>query len=127
MTSDKIDYDFKATSADDFEILLTMEYSNMLMELLFNKAAKKLKQTKNIDVVKNKEVDNFAVPTEYLRLLNNVCAKPMRDISKQVLADGIIISSWWAHKAIYKRKDKNTWYVEIKLVGMYRDTRVCIA
>lgn len=119
----KLDYYFKATTPDNFEIGLDMSVEGKLMLMVFNKAKRKLARTKNLRVKGDPDsIQEFKAPQQYINVINTNIRPIISRISKEVASDGIVIMSWRTTDAKFI-KDNDKWNIHVDIGGMYADKR----
>lgn len=123
MTSNILDYHFRAINPTDFEIDLVYHAENKLMVHVYNKSRSKLLRKKNVMVAGNPDViAGFDVPPEYINMLKTAIRPNVASIRKEVKQDGIEIMEWNVSDAKFKRV-KEEWNICITVSGVYADKR----
>lgn len=117
-------YVFECEDEKDYKLVLTYKASSSLFKTLFEKTKGKLAKKESINVPGSLEfIEQFEILDEckasMLPVLKRATRKQVNVVSKEVREDGIVMINHNVVNAIYRKKNKDTWLVDVIVKGQY--------
>jgi len=115
---EKIDYKFRVTGIDEFELALAMVAPNSLVNYILDKASGKLGVGKDCAGV----IDNFSVPERFLHRIKTSVHKTTKNIYKKASKKGIVVTHDFIVSCDFRRVG-DVWHIDVFMGGVYADKR----
>lgn len=121
---DKIEYKFKLTSIDDYELRLKLNAKGGVFDTILGKASSELAK-KGVSVDGDPSlVDSFDVPADsrYFNIIRTALNKPLKKIRKQIKSQKVEMLNEKVSTCRFSRVG-DYWRINILVVGAYADKR----
>lgn len=120
----EIIYKFKCINETDYRLIFSFIASSKLFNSIFLKAKNKLIKKEKIRFDGNLEyIQSFQIMDDYkpqfLPVLKRAMRKKIREVSKEVREDGIVLVNIDVRDAIYQKKDEDYWLIDVIVGGQY--------
>lgn len=115
-------YRIDCPTPQDYELTLLLSSNTELMNYIFEKAKKRLKNKKGIDIKDHKpeEIGAFEVPEQYYNFLKVSIRGIFNEACKIFKKDGVILLSRKIKTVNFVfNEEAKVWKIEFKLVGIY--------
>lgn len=120
----KIDYDFELVNPTKFKLKFTLDFSNRLLIMAFNKSKVALRSKHNLVVDEDiSKIKEFDADPRFYKLVKVGIAKQINKVCKEVKGDGIIVLNNDIKKITYKKLSAHKWITMIFLEGDCYDKR----
>ena len=121
--SKPIDYDFHEINPTMYELDFILPFKNRQIMTIFNKSKKKLSK-KGVAIPDDSgELNEFEADARYLKLIHTIIRKLLKQVEREVKADGIHVVTSEVVRCVYRRIDQHSWKAHIYVKGDYFDKR----
>ena len=116
-----IDYNFSCLNPVDFELTLTLPCDNQIFTHILSKTLTKLNK-KGYNTESVKELKHFDIDQRYYGLITTRSSSIIKQVKKEIEADGIDWQSYNLKKATMQKGLQN-WTITLIFKGTYVDNR----